>query len=1051
MVRSISAASQAKLDQNLGTEPALIIEIQWVDGGSIYKYADKNLGGTEGKILSVSGLDNTVVVQSVQSGTSSDSQAISVTLDDTDGTIKAIIDSHDIHKEPAWVYQWFDGLEQDEKFLIFKGQISSPMQWNEGDRTVSFDIITRIEDAEVGFSMEEGDFEYVPEELIGQPWPLCFGTVKNAPALRTRSPRKGLLKTGFGIRDYMLAPKKEQVNKVCCPWRFVGFRSEYTGNGAWGTQGLSIFPVYEKDVNCECKKKSVSCEMDLNIEQQSAFEYNTLDIVDGEFFPQGEQITLDILGSKITGSFAGTVESPSSIFNVVHRVHPKAVENNPTIPPITNFGCDPAPNGSENSGDQGSIGKQICVLPDDCAGYSPLPISYIESTEETNAQQAWNYLGTFEEAGFFWAEPGAEVTLSGDNELVYIANLLPSTVHTVKAWRTFANSNLRQLTTVPNTYYTVRQSDFNEYTTTEIVLSRPLSSRGEGWEDDIYVTLTSSVGNNPVDEMEWLIDTYTSFTYDASFADVKAKVANYPMNFMVPGRPNVFDLLRDMAFQGRMALVLRNDEFQLTYLSEEPDEDETITEDDVLANSLVLDHTNTEDLVTKLVCEWRPELHLDDPYSVILRYNGKKYGTNEQTFDFFCYNIQELVTKSATFWMIRMANTWRKIICKTPISKLKLETLDGVYVTLPDIADGEIKCRVETATYDSSSHSIDFVIQTPVRSGERTAFPFHYPANISVEETHPTNEDIQFGNAGGGGIGTEVEAPSGHVLGNASQLSSGFNFGQKSPCETLALDLYNQCRPDNGEQRPTDVDDVMPSLPIDSDNSIIPPSQSPVNELSRVEIDAKTREYTQEGTNADAQDQITANLNTGTGNTDGAGGNGGAGSGGTDDATGDEYKDFADGLPTPLELDAQGKCHYDLVIFMADPVSSVRTRQDCNGNPCADPTGCLCSEDGKVGCFAGGGILTTTETFSFATAAAREAMVSSVDALIAGPATVGLIHPAFYTKANFNVGCEDVEETNGQIGYKGTGSIDGDGNERTLIGLNGFMTDGFTLPSPCIP
>ena len=1051
MVRSISAASQAKLDQNLGTEPALIIEIQWVDGGSIYTYADKNLGGTEGKILSVSGLDNTVVVQSVQSGTSSDSQAISVTLDDTDGTIKAIIDSHDIHKEPAWVYQWFNGLEQDEKFLIFKGQISSPMQWNEGDRTVSFDIITRIEDAEVGFSMEEGNFEYVPEELIGQPWPLCFGTVKNAPALRTRSPRKGLLKTGFGIRDYMLAPKKEQVNKVCCPWRFVGFRSEYTGNGAWGTQGLSIFPVYEKDVNCECKKKSVSCEMDLNIEQQAAFEYNTIDIVDGQFFPQGEQIVLDILGSKITGSFAGTVESPSSIFNVVHREHPKAVENDPVVPPIRNFGCDPAPTGNENSGDQGNIGKQICVLPDDCDGYSPLPISYIESTEETNAQQAWNYLATFEEAGFFWADPGAEVTLSGDNELVYIANLLPSTVHTVKAWRTFSNSNLRQLTTVPNTYYTVRQSDFNEYTTTEIVFSRPLSSRGEGWEDDIYVTLTSSVGDNPVDEMEWLIDTYTSFTYDASFADVKAKVANYPMNFMVPGRPNVFDLLRDMAFQGRMALVLRNDEFQLTYLSEEPDQDETITEDDVLANSLVLDHTNTEDLVTKLVCEWRPELHLEDPYSVILRYNGKKYGTNEQTFDFFCYNIQELVTKSATFWMIRMANTWRKIICKTPISKLKLETLDGVYVTLPDIADGEIKCRVETATYDSSSHSIDFVIHTPVRSGERTAFPFAYPAGLSVEETHPTNEDIQFGNVGGGGIGTEVEAPSGHVLGNASQLSSGFSFGQKSPCETLALDLTNQCRPDNGEQRPTDVDDVKPSLPIDSDNSIIPPSQSPVNEFSKVEIDAKTREYTQEGINADNQDQITGNLNTGTGNTDGAGGNGGAGNGGTDDATGDEYKDFADGLPTPLELDAQGKCHYDLVIFMADPVNSVRTRQDCNGTPCADPTGCLCSEDGKVGCFAGGGILTTTETFSFATAEAREAMVSSVDALIAGPATVGLIHPAFYTKANFNVGCEDVEDTNGQIGYKGTGSLDGDGNERTLIGLNGFMTDGFTLPTPCIP
>ena len=98
MVRSISAASQAKLDQNLGTEPALIIEIQWVDGGSIYKYADKNLGGTEGKILNVSGLDNTVVVQSVQSGTSSDSQAISVTLDEVGYNVWSITDNDTIQK-----------------------------------------------------------------------------------------------------------------------------------------------------------------------------------------------------------------------------------------------------------------------------------------------------------------------------------------------------------------------------------------------------------------------------------------------------------------------------------------------------------------------------------------------------------------------------------------------------------------------------------------------------------------------------------------------------------------------------------------------------------------------------------------------------------------------------------------------------------------------------------------------------------------------------------------------------------------------------------------
>ncbi len=47
--------------------------------------------------------------------------------------------------------------------LIFRGKISSPVVWSEGDRTVSFNIISQIEDAEIGFSPEEGQFCRVRE------------------------------------------------------------------------------------------------------------------------------------------------------------------------------------------------------------------------------------------------------------------------------------------------------------------------------------------------------------------------------------------------------------------------------------------------------------------------------------------------------------------------------------------------------------------------------------------------------------------------------------------------------------------------------------------------------------------------------------------------------------------------------------------------------------------------------------------------------------------------------------------------------------------------
>jgi len=86
--------------------------------------------------------------------------------------LKAICANHDLVKRPVWVYQWFDGLDLAHKFLLFKGEINSPFAWNEGDRTVRFDVTTRIEEVEAGYSMEEGDFPVIPPDALGKAWPL---------------------------------------------------------------------------------------------------------------------------------------------------------------------------------------------------------------------------------------------------------------------------------------------------------------------------------------------------------------------------------------------------------------------------------------------------------------------------------------------------------------------------------------------------------------------------------------------------------------------------------------------------------------------------------------------------------------------------------------------------------------------------------------------------------------------------------------------------------------------------------------------------------------
>src|SRR5688572_31774381 len=105
-MRNVSAESLATLQTKLGTSPIVIIEIQWVANGPIYTYADTDINADEGRILQVGGLDNTIKVSD-----GGDSQRVNFTLQDHDGSIKTIIDAHDIHKRPCLVYQWFEGLD----------------------------------------------------------------------------------------------------------------------------------------------------------------------------------------------------------------------------------------------------------------------------------------------------------------------------------------------------------------------------------------------------------------------------------------------------------------------------------------------------------------------------------------------------------------------------------------------------------------------------------------------------------------------------------------------------------------------------------------------------------------------------------------------------------------------------------------------------------------------------------------------------------------------------------------------------------------------------
>lgn len=200
-----------KVDQKLGTNPVLLVDIYWAID-NIITYADRdylpNSGGEptiKGKILSISGLDNTVKLNG------SYSSSVSVTISDADDSIKEILKTTSIMRRPVTIRHAYEGLtaNANDTILLFLGYIASPVVWL--NKTITFTVIHKLEDKEVGFSAEQGQFDGLNPDIVGKAWPLCIGQVKFVPTVRINNRIVGSSLTEYSV---IIGKELEEFNKV---------------------------------------------------------------------------------------------------------------------------------------------------------------------------------------------------------------------------------------------------------------------------------------------------------------------------------------------------------------------------------------------------------------------------------------------------------------------------------------------------------------------------------------------------------------------------------------------------------------------------------------------------------------------------------------------------------------------------------------------------------------------------------------------------------------------------------------------------------------------
>jgi len=323
---------------------------------------------------------------------------------------------------------------------------------------------------------------------------------------------------------------------------------------------------------------------------------------------------------------------------------------------------------------------------------------------------------------------GSQVYLNDDSIARYVVNIISSDdVLEILSQRSINGRTV--FVSIPSHYYEISKN-FNTSTlvtngpehATVISFSIPLDMyENENWDEQIYVSLKSSVANNTADIIKYLIDNYSELISDTvTFAAVNIKLTNYPSNFALLREDNLLTIIEDIAWQARCGLSLINNKIYIKYLSEEPSSVLTIDESMIANKSINISTSDIMDMVTRFIAIWNNDYSTSENKRIIIEKNIDIFGYLEQEFNFWIYNNKECVQKSADFWSNRYGNCWKIVTFVSFLNSLKLEPFDCCLMDLKNqhLSTNDTKAIVTDIEQDTNENTIQIIAWLPILSGE---------------------------------------------------------------------------------------------------------------------------------------------------------------------------------------------------------------------------------------------------------------------------------------------------------------------------------------------
>lgn len=763
-MRNIPASTINFMKQEYGLESVLIVRVFWAGTQTYTDYSDKadETNGILGKVLDISTIDDVIGIDS-----GGNSTQVSVTLDDSDGTIKGIIDTVDTHKRRVQILQWFTSLPFHQAFPIFTGLINTPMEWSEGERTFKFSALNLVENLEVGFALDEGDFQGLPIVIAGKAFPMVFGRALMVPSLIIGAAPSGLLAKGLGLvytgefqdqlnklTDSLNATRKLAKDQSTLYGAAVVTAPLYNdGEDDSGTdfyqEGLNPYQIAQGEINAGTGEFVIGA---FQIGNQPD-DYSTyVQYIQAADQHRGQELQYEAEIIKIQKQISDLRTKQSQLQNIA------------SDPNMTIINVDPNNQGSLGFATLASLNYNfarpgnslapfhiemngtyfICNSP---TNNSVLPL--IAEENPPNLRPYDPYFALYHDSGiarntnstktgvkFKWFDAGTRVRFL-DVPVYYIACYGNSAVTGVWAKAKGA------IVPVPATYYQITPWQFTntdgntaiaQVVTMNIALSSILDASGQNIydSDDIWCDINGEIDGNFANIVTYLLTLFSTLEVDGmTFGQVGAQVINTPMNFVLFDRKPVLDLIKELAFQAKVAAWIDDRTVKLRFLSAEPTPVATITPADLVEDSLVITSTATEELVTKMVGRWKSNFDQQSDNLLTLRYNLANYGLHTEEVDYYAYNNGEAVQRSLAFWVVRKGTVWKRIQFKTFIEFLNVESHDPVrfsgfeaYFSCQDVTG-----MIEAATYNSSDMTISFEAWLPIRWGEPCQTPYAFPSD----------------------------------------------------------------------------------------------------------------------------------------------------------------------------------------------------------------------------------------------------------------------------------------------------------------------------------